>query len=334
MKKDNTKDLPQLIIAGSIAIDRIMNFSGSFAEVIKPEKLHVLSLSFLLNELVDTHGGTGANIAYSLALLGENPVLLSSIGNNGSEYQRKLKNDGVNTQFMHVSDLPTATFTVLTDEKDCQVGGFYPGAMVDHGIASIDAVVAELSSELKRDVEPFVVISAHAPELMSRQVAECREGQYRMCFDIGQQVSNAPEKLLQDGLEATELLILNDYEMEVFQQKTKHSLEEIISKVMTVVVTLGEKGCDVFSGSLESKQHVDAIPDVNVIDPTGAGDAFRAGFLYGYIRDWELEKCAQLGSVTASFAIEKKGTQEHHFNGEFIAAVFEGNYQYVEPLEL
>lgn len=314
---------PHLIIAGSIAIDRIMNFTGSFADVIKPEKLHVLSLSVLLNELVDTYGGTGANIAYSLALLGENPVLLSSIGSNGSEYQRKLKNDGVNTQYMHVSELPTATFTVLTDNKDCQVGGFYPGAMVDSAIKPVNQVVDALSQQLQREIEPFVVISAHAPELMSRQVAECKDNSYRMCFDIGQQVSNAPEQLLKDGLEATELLILNDYEMEVFQQKTGQSLEEIAKKVKTVVITLGGEGCDIFSGNISSKQHVAAIPDVKVIDPTGAGDAFRAGFLYGYIRDWSLERCARLGSTTASFAIEKKGTQEHRFNWETVDALLE-----------
>lgn len=310
-----------LILTGSIAIDRIMSFDGSFEEAIKPDKLHVLSLSVLLNQVVDTHGGIAANIAYNLAMLGDQPLLLGAVGVNGRDYMAKLQTLGVNTQFIHFSELPTASFTVMTDKNDCQVGGFYPGAMSDEGLASLPEVVATQKNS-------FIVISAHDPELMARQVRDCNEHNYRLFYDASQQINNLSGHDLQQGVEAAELLILNDYEMEVLQQKTGWSLAELQAKVSTIIVTLGEKGCRIYSQAADGTPiDVAAIPDVKAIDPTGAGDAFRAGFLYGYLRNWSLVESARLGCVVASFAVERKGTQEHQLHWDKVKKRYQTNYE-------
>lgn len=313
-----------LILTGSIAIDRIMNFDGSYEEAIKPDKLHVLSLSVLLNQVVDTHGGIAANIAYNLAMLGEQPVLLGAVGSNGRDYMAKLQTLGVDTQFIHYSALPTASFTVMTDRNDCQVGGFYPGAMSDEGLTPLPEVVAALAQE-----KPFIVISAHDPELMARQVEACHQHGYRMFYDASQQINNLAAHDLQQGVAAAELLIVNDYEMEVLQQKTGWSLAELQSKVPTIMVTLGEKGCQIYStkNNKTTTATVPAIAGITAIDPTGAGDAFRAGFLYGYIRDWSLVESAQLGCVTASFAVERKGTQEHQLHWDKVKKRYQASYK-------
>jgi len=310
-----------IILAGSIAIDRIMNFDGTFEEAIKPDKLHVLSLSVLLSNVTDSPGGVAANIAYNLAMLGEMSMLVGAVGSNGKEYMDELKMVGVDTSNVHFSDLPTATFTVLTDKNDCQVGGFYPGAMADENQVSLTSVIT--------DKKQLVVISAHDPELMARQVEECRENKYRLFYDISQQVSNVSSGQIKAGLEVAELLIVNDYEMQVIQDKTALSFEQIQKLVPLIIVTLGGEGSLVFDQrtgkSIEVK--VPAVPNVKVIDPTGAGDAFRAGFLYGYVREWDVETCVQWGSVTASFAIEKHGTQTHTFNTTKIKKLVEKYYK-------
>jgi adenosine kinase len=336
MTTSKTSSHPQAILAGSIAIDRIMNFSGKFEDMIQPDKLHVLSLSVLLDQVEDTHGGVAANIAYSLALLGDQPTLLGSVGENGRSFMDQLAKLGVNTQHVHYSKQPTASFTVMTDSNDCQVGGFYPGAMSDDAGVSLVEVV-QLQSDLDQaktsakkshstpTQTPLIVISAHDPNLMRQQVAACAEQNWPLFYDVSQQVSNIPAADIRAGLEAAQLLIVNDFEMGVIEKKTKLSAEEIRAMVPTIVITLGEKGSQVFHKS-EQLPAVPAVPNLKVVDPTGAGDAFRAGFIFGYVRDWPLDQACRLGSVTAAFAIEKRGTQQHHFTREKVAARFEQAY--------
>ncbi len=295
----------KLIITGSIAIDRIMTYDGRFADVIQPDKLHILSISVLLSNLRETRGGVAANISYTLALLGEKPLLYGSVGQNAAEYMGALERMGIDTSLVHFSSLPTATFSVITDKSDCQVGGFYSGAMSD---------AKSLSIESFKDDDVFVVISPHDPAQMAIQARECKKLKKRMCYDIGQQASNVSGKDIKEGIEACELLIVNDYEMGVLTEKTGWSQDKIISLVKTTVVTLGEKGCIIWSDG--KKRLVPSVKVKAVQDPTGAGDAFRAGFLYGYVRDIDPVVCTQLGVTAASFSIETRGTQEHHFTKE------------------
>ena len=304
------------MLSGSVAIDRIMVFDGLFENLIKPEKLHVLSISQLVEELRLTRGGVAANIAYSLALLGEKPILLAAAGRDARGYINSLARQGVDTSLVHFSRKLTASFSVLTDKNDCQVGGFYPGAMSDADSLTVNKF---------KDEEILMVISAHDPSAMIRQVKECRQLQKRLFFDIGQQSLIMTGSDLRAGIEAAELLIVNDYEMGLLVEKTGWSEAQIAGKLKTCVVTLGEQGSRFKTG--RGWQTVPAVQLKKVVDPTGAGDAFRAGFLYGYVRTWPLEKCLQLASVVASFAVEKLGTQEHRFNSQQLANRYQHTYR-------
>lgn len=308
----------KLLLSGSFSQDQIMNFDGLFEELIQPDKLHVLSISPLVKSLRRTRGGIAGNIAYSLALLGEKSILYVSAGKDTENYVESLGEMGVDTSHVHFSELPTATFSVLTDKNDCQVGGFYPGAMSDAKSLSIDKFAGE---------DVFVVISAHDPAQMIVQAEECLKLKKRMLFDIGQQISSLSKEDLLTGLHAAEMLILNDYEMGILVKKTELSENEIIKKVDVCVVTLGSNGSMVYSKSKDSSIKIVSVKVENVVDPTGAGDAFRAGFLYGYIRNWNLEKCAKLGSVVAAYAVEKHGTQEHKFTLTEIKKRYLENFQ-------
>ncbi len=294
----------KILLTGSIALDRIMVYPGKFSEVIQPDKLHVLSLSLLINELKETRGGVAANIAYTLALLGEKPVLLGSVGTAAKSYMKDLGKQGVDISRVHYSDLPTATFTVITDQANCQVGGFYPGAMSD----SHSLRVSEFDPS-----EHFVVISPHDPQQMAKQVEECRASKMRLFYDVGQQASNISGKDIRAGIEAAELMIVNDYEMSQLVEKTGWDEDEIRNKVKIFIVTLGAKGCLIYQQGADEILSVPAMKVESVVDPTGAGDAFRAGFLYGYIRDFDIRTCAEFGTTAAAYAIEKHGTQAHFF---------------------
>ncbi|MFH2118455.1 MAG: carbohydrate kinase family protein [Candidatus Paceibacterota bacterium] len=296
---------PKIILAGSISIDRIMNFAGSYKDLIQPDKLHVLSISVLVDSLQRSHGGIGANIAYNLALLGEQPILFGAVGPNTEDYLNKLEKLGVDVTHVYHSELPTATFSTLTDKDDNQVGGFYPGAMSDS---------ATLSLIPWKNKNVLAVISAHDPEAMRQQVAECTLHKIRYVYDIGQQASNLSAEDIIAGLDQAEILFANDYELGVISQKIKRSEAEIVKSLQICITTLGKAGCRIEGKRVGKAIEVPAMSGLKVVDPTGAGDAFRAGFLFGYVRAWSLEKCAKLGSIIASFAIEQRGTQEHNFS--------------------
>ncbi|OGJ37608.1 MAG: hypothetical protein A2383_02970 [Candidatus Pacebacteria bacterium RIFOXYB1_FULL_39_46] len=296
---------PELILAGSISIDQIMNFKGKYKDFIQANKLHVLSISILVDKLQRSHGGIGANIAYNLALLGEKSILFGSVGADAKDYLKKLAELGVDVTHVYFSQLPTATFSTLTDLDDNQIGGFYPGAMSDS---------ATLSFIPWKNKNVLAIISAHDPIAMKRQVAECTLHKIRYVYDISQQVVNVENEDLIAGLKNTELLFVNDYELGIISQKLAKSETEIKKSLPLCVITLGKDGCQIDGNQMNQSIQVSAVPNLKVVDPTGAGDAFRAGFLFGYIRDWPLEKCAKLGSVVASFAISQHGTQEHNFS--------------------
>lgn len=286
-----------------------MSFSGRYSDHIRPEKLDTLSISIFLQELKDAHGGVGANIAYSLALLGDEPVLLGSVGQDGLLYMEKLAKSGVNITHVFESNLPTASFNVITDSDQNQVGGFYPGAMFDSGT---------LTFEPWQHKNPIVVVSPHDPKAMKRQVGECKKWALRLCYDIGQQVSNLSGEDMKEGVLAAEILILNDYELTVLSEKTGMGITDIKAAVPVVVTTLGKKGSIVEGKDVPEAITIGVVPPQQVADPTGAGDAFRSGFLYGYARDWPLKACAQLGAVCGTYAVETVGTQTHSFTTQEI----------------
>ncbi len=307
-----------VVISGSIAIDRIMHFAGRYADHLHPGKLDALSISIFLDELKDTHGGVGANIAYSLALLGDEPFLVGSVGSDATAYMEKLAHMGVNITHVYESKLPTAAFNVITDADQNQVGGFYPGAMFDS-----DA----LTFAPWKDESPIVVVAPHDPKAMRRQVKECAKWSLRLCYDIGQQVSNLDGSDMREGVEAAELLILNDYEMTVLSKKAGLSIEAIKNTVPIVITTLGKNGSIIEGTKVLKPIHIGIAKPKRVADPTGAGDAFRSGLLYGYARDWPLKDCAQLGAVCATFAIESMGTQAHKFTPEQVMRRYQSAFE-------
>ncbi len=302
-----------------------MSFQGRYEDHIRPEKLDKLSISIFLNNLQDTHGGVGANIAYSLALLGEQPVLVGSVGPDGLLYMEKLAHAGVNIAHVFESKLPTATFNVITDSDQNQVGGFYPGAMFDSD---------RLSLAPWKEQSPIVVVSPHDPKAMRRQVQECKEWGLRLCYDIGQQVSNLPGEEMAEGVETAEVLILNDYEMTVLSKKTGKSIKNIKATVPIVITTLGKDGSIIEGKAIPDSIQVGVAKPQQVADPTGAGDAFRSGFLYGLARDWPLKACAQLGAVCGTYAIETVGTQSHSFTPAEITARYESSFNESLPSQI
>jgi adenosine kinase len=302
-----------------------MSFSGKYREHIQPDKLDSLSISIFLNELKDAYGGVGANIAYSLALLGEEPLLVGSVGKDAVLYMDKLAHDGVNITHVFESSLPTASFNVITDSDQNQVGGFYPGAMFDSDTLTF--------APWKND-NPIVVVSPHDPKAMKRQVQECTKWALRLCYDIGQQVSNLPGDEMAEGVRAAEILILNDYEISALSKKTGMSIADIKKTVPIVITTLGKKGSIIEGTKVAKPITVGIVEAAQVADPTGAGDAFRSGFLYGFARDWPLKACAQLGAVCGTYAIESVGTQNHTFTTTEITKRYKDAFNEALPSSL
>jgi adenosine kinase len=257
-----------------------------------------------LDKVVDKHGGVGANICYTLSLLGEKPILLGSVGPDGEQYMAKLSKSGVDIEHVHRSQIPTASFNVFTDSDHNQVGGFYPGAMSDSN---------NLSLEKWKDENVFIVMSPHDPTAMRRQVKECKQYGLRMFYDIGQQVITVPKKDLIDAINVAELLILNDYEFTMLAERIGITTDEILKIIPIVVITKGKKGSVIAGKNVKRKIKIPIAKPTVAVDPTGAGDAYRAGFLMGYIRGLDLEICGKLGAVSSVYAVETHGTQEFTF---------------------
>ncbi len=313
---------PTIVLTGSVSIDQIMHYDGKLADLIQPDKLDKLSLSVLLSKVDRTRGGIAANIAYSLVMLAERPVLYVSVGRDQTEYVADLAAQGVDATLVHFSDLPTASFTVLTDAHGAQIGGFYPGAMAD---------AKELSLKRFADQNALVVVSAHDPGQMAVQLREAAKHHLRLVFDIGQQVAIVEPAVIRQGLTVAELLLVNEYELELLCKRTGLSEAEIYAQVPATIVTLGDKGCRIHGSMVQGEVIKVSAVTAKAVDPTGAGDAFRAGFLYGYVRNWPLVQCAQLGATTAAYAVESHGTQGHHYTPAQISKRHQ--QQYGSPID-
>lgn len=304
-------------MSGSIAIDRIMKFSGRFRDVISPDKLDSLAISPLMDSLNVGNGGVGANICYNLALLGDEPILLGSVGRDGINYMEHLASHGVNTSYVHESDLSTATYQGIIDADQSHIGGFYPGAMSDS-----DALT--LLPWQGQDV--IVVVAPHDPKAMVRQIEECKKWGLRLCYDISWQVNDmAPEKII-EGIEAAEIFILNEHEMDMVTKRTGWSKDKIASTVPVVIVTHGKNGSVIEGKKVGEPVQIAIAQPKQVADPTSAGDAYRAGFLYGYARSWPIKACGQLGAVISAYTVENFGNQTHHFTLEEVAKRYKENF--------
>lgn len=308
-------DHPEVIVIGSVAIDRIMNFSGQYRDLIDQENIEILSVSVLVDTLEIAEGGTGGNICSNLARLGENPILLSSVGNDARSYVDRLSSLGVDTSKVSYSNLPTASFNVLTDSVENQVGGFYPGAMADS-----DSLSLGVSGN-----DSLVWLSAYDPITMRRICDEAKQKGNQLFYDPGQQITNITSEDVKVGIEAASGLIVNEYEYSTALNKTGYSHEDLLDKLDLLVVTHGQHGSKIFKKD-QAVIDIEPVKPTNIVDPTGAGDAYRSGFMYGYLRQWDLVKSGRLGSVMASFALEQHGPQAE-ITKEQIAARFKENFK-------
>jgi adenosine kinase len=310
----------RIIVTGSIAYDYLMSFPGKFTEHLLPEHFSRVSLSFLVDSMDKRRGGCAPNIAYTLALLGERPVLMGTAGQDFGEYRRWLDAAGVDTSL--VREVPgkfTASFFCNTDASNNQIASFYTGAM-EHA--------SELSFRTAGQVD-LAIISPNDPGAMVQYAEECRTMGIRFIFDPGQQCARMAGDELADGLTGATVLILNDYEFELIRQKTGFDEPEILKRVSMLVVTLGEHGSRVVVGGEELR--VPAVVPRRIEDPTGVGDAFRGGFMKGMAFGASPLVCAQLGSVAATYALEHLGGQSHAYS----AAEFRERYQsHFGPLPL
>jgi len=299
----------EILLTGSVAYDYLMTFPGLFKEQILPERLESISLSFLVTSMSRQRGGVAPNIAYTLALLGEQPFLMATVGEDFNDYRDWLESKGVDTSMVQVvPGVFTASFFATTDQVNAQIASFYPGAM---------AYAAEQSLKTIENKPDLVVVSPNDPDAMKKFSSECRELDIPYLYDPSQQVLRlSGEEILRD-MEGAHFLFVNDYESGLIMKKTGLGLDEILKIVKIVVVTRGEKGTSIYADGNEIDLPI--VPPIQIIDPTGVGDAFRGGFLAGYSRGWNWDVCGKMGALAATFCLEKKGTQNHVFTmDEFV----------------
>ncbi len=302
-----------IVVTGSIATDHLMHFPGKFTDSLLPDQLDRVSLSFLVDDLVVRRGGVAANICFGMGLLGARPVLLDAVGADFDDYRSWLERHGVDCSQVRVfQDVQTARFVCTTDNAMNQIGSFYAGAMSRSREIELAPVVKKLGSV------DLVMISAGDPAAMVRHAAECRERRYTFAADPSQQLARMDGKDAGQLVVGAELLFSNDYELGLLQSKTGWTERQIQDRVGHRVTTHGSKGVEIISAD-GSRLAVKVVPETGKVDPTGVGDAFRAGFLAGQGRRMSFERSAQLGSLLATLTLETVGTQEYVF--EPVAAV-------------
>ena len=301
-----------VVVTGSIAYDYLMTFPGRFVEHILPDQLDNISLSFLVDEMRRQRGGCAANIAYNLALLGEHPRLMGTVGQDFGEYRAWLEEHGVDTSLTRDElDLFTASFFVNTDQDGNQIASFYTGAM---------ARARELSiHDLDAGQVDLVTISPNDPEAMVKYPAECQELGISYLYDPSQQIIRLSGEDLRAGLEGCDLLIVNEYEFGMLQEKTGQSAESIRSApARACVVTLGAEGTRIWANG--DIYDVPIVPPERMDDPTGVGDAFRAGFIKGLALNLSWDLAGKMGALAATYTLEQPGPQSHHYTpAEFVA---------------
>ncbi len=309
-----------IAVTGSIATDHLMRFPGRFSEQLLAEHLQKVSLSFLVDDLVVHRGGVAGNIAYAIGVLGGQATLVGAAGVDFGEYRAWLESAGVNTSGVLVSEKAhTARFVCTTDEDMAQIASFYPGAMSEaRNISLADFVASSGAPEL-------VIIGANDPEAMVRHTQECRELGLAFAADPSQQLARLSGEEIRTLIDGAAILFTNDYEWDLLLQKSGWTEAEVMAQIGLRVTTLGAKGVDVVSPDGTSV-HVGVVPETSQTDPTGVGDAFRAGFLTGRSAGLSLERSAQLGSLVAVLVLETTGTQNWSWDAVTAVARLEGAF--------
>jgi adenosine kinase len=295
----------RIAVTGSIATDHLMTFPGRFADQLIPEALHQVSLSFLVDQLDVRRGGVAANIAFGMGCLGLRPILVGAVGDDFADYRSWLERHGVDTGSVHISEEHhTARFLCTTDADHNQIASFYTGAMSEARQIELGPVADRCGSL------DLVVVSPNDPEAMLRHTEECRARQIPFAADPSQQLARMDNEQIRTLVDGAAYLFTNAYESALIEQKTGWSEEEILRRVSVRVTTLGPEGVRI-EGRDRDTVTVSTAPEERKADPTGVGDAFRAGFLAGVAWQLSPERAAQVGCMLATLVIETTGTQEY-----------------------
>lgn len=299
-----------IVCSGSVAIDYLMRFPGYFKDHILPDHLDTISLSFLVDEMDRRYGGIAANICFTLGMLGQRSMLFATVGEDFESYRTWLVNHKVDCTFARV--IPgkfTASFFENTDLAHSQIASFYTGAMAN----SADIKISELPLS---DVQLFM-ISPSDPSAMIGYAEQCKRAGIPYGFDPSQQIVRMDRAMIREGVDGAQFLFCNEYEFELLKKHGEYDETDIADKVEYLIITLAEKGSRIIHKGEETL--IPVYPVENPEDPTGVGDAFRAGFLTGFYHDFSMEVCGRMGSLAASYVLEQRGTQSHQFTvAEFI----------------
>lgn len=289
-----------IAVSASVATDHLMSFSGRFSDDLVADRLEKISVSYLVDSLDIRRGGVGGNICFALGVLGERPLLLAAVGEDCQDYRQWLEDHGVDCSHLHVSSTAgTARFTCTTDAVQAQFASFYPGALSESDQISLHDLPTR---------PDLVLVGASAPAAMVKHTAEARELGIPFAADPSQQLPMMDGETLRSLICGAEYLFSNDYELSLIQQKTGYSVAELEEQVNVRVTTLGSDGVEIHADGTTIT--VPAIPARQEVDPTGAGDAFRSGFLAGRRQGLSWKHAAQLGALIAVYVVETMGTQE------------------------
>ncbi|MEU1877063.1 carbohydrate kinase family protein [Streptosporangium sp. NPDC020072] len=300
----------RIAVTGSIATDHLMTFPGRFGDQLIADQLDRVSLSFLVDDLQVRRGGCAANIAFGMGSLGLRPVLVGAVGTDFADYRSWLERHGVDCDSVHTSEVHhTARFLCTTDDDHNQIASFYTGAMAEARLIELGPIAERLGGL------DLVLISPNDPEAMLRHTDEARDRGIPFAADPSQQLARMPGEDIRRLVDGAAYLFGNDYERGLIEQKTGWSDEEILERVGVRVTTLGPKGV-VIDRKGEPSLHVSPAPENGKADPTGVGDAFRAGFLSALAWGLSLERCGQLGNLTATHVLERVGGQEYELGQE------------------
>jgi adenosine kinase len=292
------------IICGSLAFDTIMTFEGRFADQILADQLHILNVSFLVPALRRDFGGCAGNIAYSLKLLGGNPLPMATVGSDGPEYLSRLKTLGIDAQYVRqVDDTYTAQAMIMTDRDNNQITAFHPGAMMQAHITRI---------EPRADVK-LGIISPDGRDAMLQHAEQFKVAGIPFVFDPGQGLPMFDGTELANFIDQATWVTVNDYEGKMLSDRTGWSSADISKRVQGLVVTLGGEGCEVWIGG--EKTIVPPVKAKEIVDPTGCGDAWRGALLHGLEQGWPLAKCAELGNRVGAAKIASRGPQNYTLEG-------------------
>jgi adenosine kinase len=300
-----------IIVTGSVAYDYLMSFPGRFSDHILPEQIHQISLSFLVDSMHKRRGGVAPNIAYSLALLGERPTVMATVGQDFGEYRAWLEDHGVDTSAtIEVKDEFTSSFFVNTDQDNNQIASFYVGAMAKADRLSFH--------NLDHKAIRIAIISPNAPAAMVKYARECRDLGIPYIYDPSQQIIRLSGLELLEGTQGARILIVNEYEFGMIKNKTGLSDEQLLALPGITIVTRGEEGASIY---LEDRHlSVPVVPPEPLAEPTGVGDGFRAGVIKGLLHGYSWETTGRIAALAATYVLEQHGTQNHYYSLEEFAA--------------